>query len=327
MSADTGKLIMARAPYTFLEKLTGFLLVALFLVVMGAAAIVGAGRGLFRGHTSYFAVFSQGYGIAAGVDVRYFGIDIGTVTSVELMDNNKIRMRLRIVDDYADRILGDCLAVVKSPTIIGSEFIEIQPGSLMSLPVPAGGQIPAQDTATLEDMLAALELPKKIVQADRLMQDFISIADRLQDAEGPLFATLENFRVVSSRVAEGEGSLGALLSKPDTHDEIFAALEEAHRAMESIRDASASFRDAMASVRVAAAALESDIPGITRQADRILAEIEQGTQSFPEVARGAREGIRDVHQVLDSAKRNFLIRGNITADPPPQGVDRPLRGR
>ncbi|MDR1037780.1 MAG: MlaD family protein [Deltaproteobacteria bacterium] len=327
MSAESSKLIMTRAPYTFMEKLTGLLLVALFLLVMGAAAIVGAGRGLFRGYTNYFAVFSQGYGIAAGVDVRYFGIDIGTVTAVELMDNNKIRMRLRIADDFADRVLGDCLAVVKSPTIIGAEFIEIQPGTEYGRPIPAGGQIPAQDTATLEDMLAALEIPKKITQANRLLDDFIAIADRLQDNEGPLFATLENFRVVSTRVAEGEGSLGALLSRPDTHDELFAAIKEIRTASVSIRDASQSVRDAAASIRVAAAALEKDIPGITGETDRILREIEQGTRSFPEVARGAREGLRDVHQVLDSAKRNFLIRGNLTPDPPPQGVDRPLRGR
>ncbi|MDR1315149.1 MAG: MlaD family protein [Deltaproteobacteria bacterium] len=324
---DTGKLIMARAPYTFMEKLTGLLLVALFLFVMGAAAIVGAGRGLFRGYTHYFAVFSQAYGIAPGVDVRYFGIDIGTVTEVELMGNNKIRMSLRIADDFADRVLGDCLAVVKSPTIIGSEFIEIQPGTGHARPIPEGGQIPAKDTATLEDMMAALEIPKKIVQMNRLLSDFISIADRLQDNEGPLFATLENFRTVSSRVAEGEGSLGALLSRPDAHDELFAAIQEIRKASVSVRDASASIRDASASIRVAASALEKDVPGITRQTDRILREIEQGTQSFPEVARGAREGLRDVHQVLDSAKRNFLIRGNLAADPPPQGLDRPLRGR
>ncbi|MDR1080500.1 MAG: MlaD family protein [Deltaproteobacteria bacterium] len=327
MGSDAGKLILTRSPYTLMEKLTGLLLVALFVLVMGAAAIVGAGRGLFRGYTHYFAVFNQGYGIAAGVDVRYFGIEIGSVTAVELMTNNKIRMRLRIADDYADRVLGDCLAVVKSPTIIGSEFIEIQPGTELAMPIPPGGQIPALDTATLEDMLAALEIPKKITQTNRLMNDFLAIADRLQDNEGPLFATLENFRSVSSRVAEGEGSLGALLTRPDAHDELFAAIREVHAATVSIRDASVSIRDASASIRLAAMSLEKDVPGITRQTERILRDIELGTRSFPEVARGAREGLRDVHQVLDSAKRNFLIRGNLAADPPPRGVDRPLRGR
>jgi phospholipid/cholesterol/gamma-HCH transport system substrate-binding protein len=303
-----------------MEKLTGFILVALFLLVMGAATIVGAGRGLFRGYTEYFAVFSQGYGIAAGVDVRFFGIRIGKVIEVELLDNNKIRMRLSIADDYSGRVKGDCLAMVKSPTIIGAEYIEIQPGTDLSRPIPEGGQIPAQDAVTLEDMVESLEIPKKIAQADTLISDFINIADRLQDSEGPLFATLENFRIVSQRVAQGEGSLGALLSRPDAHDELFAAIQE-------IRRASVSIRDASASVRAAAATLERDIPGITEKTEQILREIELGTQSFPEVARGAREGVRDVNRVLDSAKKNFLIRGNLTPDPPPEGVSSTLRGR
>jgi phospholipid/cholesterol/gamma-HCH transport system substrate-binding protein len=311
---------MGRTPLTVAEKVAGFALLSLFTLVILAATIVGAGRGIFRGHTRYFAVFNQGYGIEAGVDVRFFGMDIGTVTSVDLTDNNKIRMRLRVADDYAGRIRGDCLAVVKSPTIIGSEYIEIQPGTDASLPIPDGGQIPAQDTATLDDMLEALEIPKKIAQADRLLSDFIAIADRLQDADGPLFATLENFRSVSARVSAGEGSLGALLSRPAAHAELFAAISE-------IRAASASAREAAASIRVAAAALERDMPGITQKAEQILREVELGSRSFPELARGAREGIRDVNQVLDSAKRNFLIRGNITADPAPEGLNRPLRGR
>jgi phospholipid/cholesterol/gamma-HCH transport system substrate-binding protein len=326
MNADSG-LLMTRAPYTFLEKLIGFILVALFLAIMGAATIIGAGRGLFRDYTAYYAVFNQGYGIAPGVGVRFFGIDIGNVTEVQLMSNNKIRMMLRISEEYVDRVRGDCLAVVKSPTIIGSEFIEIQPGTDFSRPIPPGGQIPAKDTETLEDLVAALEIPKKIVQMDRLITDFISIADRLQDAEGPLFATLENFRTVSARVAEGEGSIGALLSKPDAHDELFGILQEIRRASVSIKDASASIKDASISIRAATLTLETDIPGITKKTDDILREIEKGSQTFPEISRGAREGIRDVHQVLDSAKRNFLIRGNLTGDPPPEGLTAPLRGR
>jgi phospholipid/cholesterol/gamma-HCH transport system substrate-binding protein len=327
MGATSGKLLMTQAPYTFAEKVAGFLLFALFLLVVGGAVIVGAGRGIFKNHTAYFAVFGEGYGISPGVKVRFFGIDVGQVTGVDLMPNNRIRMRLRIMEDYVDRVRGDSLAVVKSPTLIGSEFIEIQPGTDESSPIPPGGQIPAKDTATLEDMVEALEIPKKIAQADRLITDFISIADRLQDAEGPLFATLENFRTVSTRVAEGQGSLGALLSRPDAHDELFAAIQEIRRASALVRESAGSVRDASASIKAATSVLEKEIPGISGKAAEILREIELGARSFPEVARGAREGVRDVHQVLDSAKRNFLIRGNLTGDPPPDDLVRPLRGR
>jgi phospholipid/cholesterol/gamma-HCH transport system substrate-binding protein len=322
MATDPERLTMARTPYSMVEKLTGLVLAALFLAVMGAAAIVGAGRGLFKGYTSYFTVFSQGYGIDVGEEVRYFGIEVGNVTEVELMDNNKIRMRLRIADDYAGKILGDCLAAVKSATIIGSEYIDITPGTDLARPIPEGGQIPSEDSHTLSEFVDALkqDFPKKLAQVDELIADVISTADRLQDNEGPLFATLGNFRQVSAMVARGEGSLGAMLSREETYDEIHAAVQDIRRATESVRDAAASIAEA-------AAGLERDLPGITGRAGQILTDVQKGTQSLPEVARGAREGLRDVHQILDSAKRNFLIRGNLTGDPPPEGVDVPLRGR
>jgi hypothetical protein len=76
-----------------------------------------------------------------------------------------------------------------------------------------------------------------------------------------------------------------------------------------------------------AGALNKDIPALTAKIDLILAQIEGGSRSVPELAREAREGVRDVNQILDSVKRNFLIRGNITVDPPPDGLSSPARDR
>ncbi|MDR1677243.1 MAG: hypothetical protein LBS44_02505, partial [Deltaproteobacteria bacterium] len=81
------------------------------------------------------------------------------------------------------------------------------------------------------------------------------------------------------------------------------------------------------SLNASAAVLNRDMPNMTGKIDRILNQIEKGTSSFPEVARGAREGLRDVNQVLDSVKRNFLIRGNLTPDQPPEALTIPARDR
>jgi phospholipid/cholesterol/gamma-HCH transport system substrate-binding protein len=200
---------------------------------------------------------------------------------------------------------------VKSPTLIGSEYIEIQSGSPKSLPIPAYGQIPAKDPKTIDDIIAALQLEQKLQQVEAIMMDLASLTNSLQDPEGPLLGTLANVRTVTQNISEGQGTLGALISQETAYQEILTTLKQLREVSESLNNS--------------ATALNRDIPNITTKVDLILREIEGGTRSFPEVARTTREGLRDVHQIIDSAKKNFLIRSNLTPDVPPANLIRTVR--
>ncbi|MDR1166162.1 MAG: MlaD family protein [Deltaproteobacteria bacterium] len=300
-----------QAHYAPLERAVGFFLFIGFALVVAGAFIVGAGRNLFLDYNRYFIVYHDGYGLLPGVKVRFLGIDIGDVTEIELMDNDKIRLDLRILEEYASRIKGDSLAVVKSPTLIGSEYIEIQSGSAASLPIPPTGQIPAKDPKTVQNIIEELRLQEKLAQFETIMADVASLSNQLQDPQGPLLGTMANVQSVTRQISAGEGSFGGFVSKDEIYNEILATLQELRRVSVSLSQA--------------AAQINADIPALTGQIDAILREVETGTRSFPEIARGTREGLRDVHQVLDSVKRNFLIRGNITPSPPPEGLTRPAR--
>jgi phospholipid/cholesterol/gamma-HCH transport system substrate-binding protein len=284
-----------------------------FILVVTGALIVGVGRNLFRDYQNYFVIYHDGHGLLPGVKVRFLGIDIGNVTRVELTENDKIRMELKILTEYAGRVKGDSLAVIKSPTLIGSEYIEIQSGSLESIPIPHGGQIPAKDPKTIDEVVTALKLEQKLVQFEGILADVAALSHKLQDRDGPLMGTMENFREISHRMLQGDGTLGSIISRDEAYKEIISTLKELRNTSESLS----------ASAKI----LNKDIPNLTVKIDTILKEIEGGTRSFPEVARSTREGLRDVHQVLDSAKRNFLIRGNLSSDPPPESLVRPLRDR
>jgi phospholipid/cholesterol/gamma-HCH transport system substrate-binding protein len=299
--------------YTWSEKAAGLILLMGFGFVALATLLVGAGRDWLSSYQNYYLLLKDGHGLLPGVKVKFLRLDIGRVTSLELTDNNLVKIHLTILAEYASRLKGDSLASVKSPTIIGSEYIEIIPGDPQSRPIPPGGQIPAKDPQTVEELLAAFQLEQKLRQFEAIMANLVILTDQLKAKDGPLLGTMDNLRRVTGQVAAGEGSMGGFLYKNDIHDELLATLRELKATSESATKT--------------AQGLQTDLPRLTQKIDSILRQVESGTRSFPEVARGAREGLREADQILDSVKRNFLIRGNLTPETPPESLTRPARER
>jgi phospholipid/cholesterol/gamma-HCH transport system substrate-binding protein len=300
-----------KMPYSTAEKLAGLILLLCFGFIVTAMVLLGLGQDWFQSYTNYFSLYNEGHGVLPGVKVKFLRTDIGRVTSLEITQTNRVKIHFTVQSEFASRIKGDSQANVKSPTLIGSEYIEIVPGSTESLPIPEGGQVPAVDPKTIDDVLVTLQLEQKLNQFETILANVSSLTSQLQDPQGPILGAMDNIRKITEQVASGEGSLGSILSREEAYDEIVKLLKELRGVSENLNQT--------------AATLNKDMPNLTAKIDLILTEVEQGTRSFPEVARGAREGLRDVDQVLDSVKRNFLIRGNLTPDVPPDSLTGSIR--
>ncbi|MDR1487776.1 MAG: MlaD family protein [Deltaproteobacteria bacterium] len=293
-------------PYSAAEKLAGLMLLLSFGFIVTAMVILGLGKDLFQSYTNYFALYHEGYGILPGVKVKFLRTDIGVVKRLEITETNNVKIYFSVRSEFASRIRGDSQANINSPTLIGSEYIEIVPGSPESLPIPEGGQVPAVDPKTIDDIIMALQLEQKLKQFEEIMMNVASLTSQLQDPQGPILGTMGNVKKITGQIASGEGSLGGMIAKEEAYDEILRLLRELRGVSENLNQT--------------AATLNKDMPNLTAKIDLILTQVEQGTRSFPEVARGTREGLRDVDQVLDSIKRNFLIRGNLTPSEAPESL-------
>ncbi|MDR3204672.1 MAG: MlaD family protein [Deltaproteobacteria bacterium] len=302
-----------KLPYTSAEKIAGFILFTCFGLILTAMVIVGVGQDWFQGYVGYFALYREGYGLLPGVKVKFLQTDVGRVTKLEITDNNRVKIFFKVQSEFASKIKGDSQANVKSPTLIGSEYIEIVPGGEESLPIPPGGQVPAVEPKTIDDIIMSLQLEEKLARFDEIMKNLASLTYQLQDPQGAILGTMDNVKRITSQVASGQGSLGGLISKDEAYREVMATLNELKKVSQNLEGV--------------AATLNADLPRLTEKIDLILKQIEGGTRSLPEVARGAREGLREVDKVIDSVKRNFLIRGNLTPDPMPESLSRPARER
>jgi ABC-type transporter Mla subunit MlaD len=132
-----------------------------FLFVVGGILFFGvlifsAGKrqGWFSASVRYSARFESGDGLYVGTPVSMSGLRAGSVGRVELGEDNRVLVEIRLQSKFASKIRKDSKAVLGRPFIIGERAISITPGSKESELLNEGDTITGEESLEITDMLS-----------------------------------------------------------------------------------------------------------------------------------------------------------------------------
>lgn len=105
------------------------------LVLLGTAFLIaslyfiGSKRNLFSKTFSIHADFYDVNGLTPGNNVRFSGIDVGTVKSVEILHGRTVTVTIVIEEKYKNYIHKNDIATIGTDGLMGNKLINIKPGS------------------------------------------------------------------------------------------------------------------------------------------------------------------------------------------------------
>lgn len=102
-------------------------------------------------HYAIQARFGRTDGLAVGNPVRMAGLDIGKVINARIDDHYKAILTFEIKDNI--KIPDDSSASIVSDGILGTKYIEIEPGGSEDYINPGGEFTYTQDAMVLEELL------------------------------------------------------------------------------------------------------------------------------------------------------------------------------
>ena len=309
------------------EKIVGAFMVIMVILLLAIVVMLGRGKDWFETYVTYYTVFDEAYNLNENAQVKLYKADIGKVKSVRL-EGDKVKVKLAILEDYASRIKTDSVAIVESPTFIGSEYVSIKPGTPKAAPIPENGTIPSQAKKSLDDVMAEFEVEKTAKMFVKSVQAFSEIVEHLQDPEGPLYASLDNMaeamahiEAVTREIREGKGSVGKLVYSEELIQEIYERISHVNKILVNIEDATQKAPEIIDSLKKS-----------TEMINQILVNIEKGSQDVPTVTKSTKHGIMEIRdsveeidKVVQSVQKNFLIRPNLPPEPEPENIDAGLR--
>lgn len=325
--------------FSIREKIVGAFMITIAILLLGTIVIIGRGKDWFKNYTSYYTTFDESHNIQKSTPVKLFNTDIGKVKKITLV-GDKVKVRLLILEDFKSRIRTDSRVTVKSPTLIGSEYIAIIPGSKDAPLIPEDGLIPSQAKKTIGDYLDEFEVEKTGKMIIEAIQEISNIVKIIRDPQGPLFTaldkmnnTLANMEKITHDMESGKGTVGGILKSRALLEHIHQNLNQLGDNLSTLEKIEHSVLENVQEINTQEInQLVEDIKDAVKVLKTILVNIEKGSHDIPKVTQTTTEGIHeirdaveDIDKVVQSLKKNYLIKSNLPPEPEAVNVDAGLR--
>jgi phospholipid/cholesterol/gamma-HCH transport system substrate-binding protein len=110
-------------------KLGVFVTAGLILFITGVY-VIGQKQRLFSDVFRISGVFNNVNGLQVGNNVRFSGINIGTVENITIISDTSVRVDMIIDEDVQKFIKKDATAIIGSEGLMGNKTVNIAPGSI-----------------------------------------------------------------------------------------------------------------------------------------------------------------------------------------------------
>jgi phospholipid/cholesterol/gamma-HCH transport system substrate-binding protein len=139
---------------------------------------------MFKKTFTINAFFQNVNGLQKGNNVRYSGINVGTVKSIVMTNDSTIKVNMFIDEKIMHHIKKDAIATIGSDGLVGNMIINIVPGKGKENPIDNGDTIESYSKIGADDILSTLSVTNE--NAAILTADLIKITDKLIQGKGTL---------------------------------------------------------------------------------------------------------------------------------------------
>ena len=126
------------------------------LLVLGALVAFARYPGLFNHGREYRTVFGNVAGLNVGDQVRYGGLQVGTVTHMEIDTINPSRVLVTFRVRRTTPVRTDTRAAITQVGLLGQPDLALEPGTADAPPLPAGGMLSSEENLNFQEAMNKL---------------------------------------------------------------------------------------------------------------------------------------------------------------------------
>ena len=128
------------------------------ILFFAAIYFIGNKQNLFGNTSNLKAVFANINGLQVGNNVRYAGIDIGTVKAIEMINDTTVTVEMLIDTKIMTHIKKNAIATINSDGLVGNMIVNIIPGKGVSQLVANGDTLKSYSRIGADAMLETLNV-------------------------------------------------------------------------------------------------------------------------------------------------------------------------
>jgi len=155
--------------------------VALFII---GIYFIGERRQIFRSNFRLSGVFKDVNGLQAGNNVRFSGINVGTVENINIVSDSSVRVNILIDENTRKFIKKDAVASIGSEGLMGNKILILIPGTGGKKEIENNDIIETIQPINMDDILISLKTT--IDNASHITKDLSKITYNIQSGKGTI---------------------------------------------------------------------------------------------------------------------------------------------
>jgi phospholipid/cholesterol/gamma-HCH transport system substrate-binding protein len=160
---------------------------AIFVI---AIFVIGKQKNLFDPVFKLTTTFYNVSGLQVGSNVRFSGINVGTVDNISIINDSTVRVDLLIKRSVQPFIKTDCEAGIGSAGIIGDRILIITQGSSEAPMAKNGQQIESKEPIETDAIMASLKVTAD--NAAIISSQLAEITDKVNTGNGTLWKLIRD---------------------------------------------------------------------------------------------------------------------------------------
>lgn len=140
----------------YIWKLGMFVIIGILLFI-GTIYFIGINRNLFVSTFKLKSHFKNVSGLKVGNNVRFSGINVGSVDEIEFVSDTVVVVKLLVRKEVQQYIKTDAMASIGSDGLMGDKVLTISPGTDSKMIVKDNANIASINAIEMEDIMKSVK--------------------------------------------------------------------------------------------------------------------------------------------------------------------------
>lgn len=300
----------------------GIFVVLSTVLLISALYFIGNRQNLFGSNIRLYANFTNVNGLQNGNNVRFSGIDVGTVNNIRITEDTIISVEMLISENRANHIRKGSVATIGSDGLVGNMVVNILPRGIDARLVRDGDTIESYSRIGTADMLTTLNVTNE--NAALLTADLLKITNSILKGKGTvsmlindslmaadLKQTMTELRRTSSSASLAMNELNQLISSIDNNESVAGLLLTDSLMGKKVEEMVINLESSSMDIRSITTNLDSIVNEVKNGdgALKYLAQDQELVQNIDTTVVNVKESIKKFNENMDALRSNFLFRG------------------
>lgn len=288
---------------------------------IAAVYFIGNKENMFRKTTTINATFNNINGLQPGNNIRFSGINVGTVKDIIIVNDSTIKVNMMIEEEVLPHIKKDAVASIGTDGLVGNMVVNIVPGNKSIESVKEGDMILSENKMFTEKIMKTLNSSTNNIQI--ITDNLAKMTSQMNNGKGTIGMLLKDeqlsndfketiyyLRITSKSASESITNLNSIITSLNNKDNIVGVVKDTvvannikktisnlEKSSEKIDLVLNNLNGTITNIKDGKGALNylSNDPKLVKQIDSTMTNINQASGRL--------------NENLEALKHNFLFRG------------------